>query len=164
MLIFYPGSDFPSRIPAFEDYLRSHGCEIQEKSNEYELVRFASAMGVGVIYTGKKGITCNVPFVADVVQLFMAGRPWLAGKALGTKRTPSAKRKQALLKRDGPLCFYCSKPMTTDMTEEHLVPASQQGSNRLDNIVLACFPCNQRASHKSLVEKIKLRDQIRSGI
>ena len=148
-------------LSKFEDYLRSHVCELQPKSNEYELVRFKSAIGVGVIYTGSKGLSCNVPFVSDALNLFFANQPWVAGKVEPKKRHPSPKRKKELLDRDGDSCFYCNNLLKEDITEEHLVSISQHGYNHLDNIVLAHFKCNQLASHKSLVEKIQLRDKMK---
>jgi len=152
-----------TQITAFKDWLREHGCEIQEPSNEYELVRFRSAIGVGVLYTGKRGLSCNVPFVVDAVQLFLAGQQWEAGKIAPKKRITSPKRKKELLFRDGDICFYCGKPLEADITEEHLVPISQQGYNRLDNVVLAHFGCNALAGHMSLVQKIHLRDKLQRG-
>ena len=62
------------QIPAFKDWLREHGCEIQEPSNEFELARFNSAVGVGVVYLGGKGLSVNVPFVADALKLFLTPR------------------------------------------------------------------------------------------
>lgn len=149
-------------LSRFENYLREHGCEILPTSNEYELLRFRSALGVGVIYTGKKGLSCNVPFVADAVQLFLADQQWQAGKIPGTKSTTSPKRKAALLARDGDLCWLCNLPLNGDITEEHLVSRAQRGKNTLDNIVLTHFKCNERLGHLALVDKIKLRDQMRN--
>jgi hypothetical protein len=150
-----------TQISAFKNWLREHGCEIQEPSNEYELVRFRSAIGVGVLYTGKRGLSCNVPFVVDAVQLFLARQQWEAGKIAPKKRSPSPKRKKELLARDGDTCFYCGLLLESDITEEHLVSVSQGGYNRLDNIVLAHFECNRLAGHMSLVQKIHLRDKMR---
>lgn len=152
------------RLPEFKDWLRAHGCEIQELSNEYELVRFKSNIGVGVLYAGQKGLSANVPFVADAISLFIGGLQWKAGKVTATKRSPSPKRKKELLLRDGDRCFYCGEQLKSDITEEHLVSVSQRGYNRLDNIVLAHFKCNELASHRSLVEKIQLRDEMKWGV
>ena len=143
------------------DWLREHGCEIQEPSNEYELVRFCSAIGVGVLYTGQKGLSCNVPFVVDAISLFLSDAQWEAGKIMAKKRTSSPKRKKELLLRDGDLCFYCGFSLKSNITEEHLVSVSQQGYNRLDNIVLAHVKCNSLAGSMSLIEKILLRDELR---
>lgn len=42
-------------------------------------------------------------------------------------------------------CHWCQKPFTNprEATLEHLIPLSKGGSNRLDNLALACEPCNQ---------------------
>jgi len=155
---------FQGRLPDFKDWLREHGCEIQEPSNEYELVRFRSAIGVGVLYIGKGGLSCNVPFVADALLLFLNKHQWEVGKIKPKKRFPSPKRKKELLLRDGDCCFYCGRPLNSDITEEHLVSVSQQGYNRLDNIVLAHAECNSRAGSMSLMAKIHFRDEVNCNI
>lgn len=157
-------STMKRQIPAFKDWLREHGCEIQEPSNEYELIRFNSAIGVGVIYTGQKGLSCNVPFAVDALSLFLTTSQWEAGKIKPKKRCPSPKRKKELLLRDGDRCFYCGRLLNADITEEHLVSVSQGGYNRLDNIVLAHFKCNSLAGHMSLVQKILFRDKMHCSI
>ena len=149
-------------LSSFKDYLRGHGCTIQEASNDYELVRFKSGIGVGVLYYGQKGLSCNVPFVADALNLYFSGEHWQSGKVKAGTRTPSPKRKKELLIRNGDECFYCGFSLGDDITEEHLVSIAQQGSNNLDNIVLAHAKCNQLAGHKSLVEKIHFRDELRT--
>ena len=45
-----------------------------------------------------------------------------------------------------------------------VVSVSQQGYNRLDNIVLAHVDCNQLANTKSLIEKILLRDEMNCNL
>jgi 5-methylcytosine-specific restriction endonuclease McrA len=63
-----------------------------------------------------------------------------------TKRMSSRTRKhryEALLRRDGDTCFWCEVGLTSaTRTLDHLVPLSKGGSNRLDNLVLSCEPCN----------------------
>ena len=60
------------------------------------------------------------------------------------------------------LCFYCGTEMTvgaargqprmpSDITIDHYVPKALSGSNHPDNLVLACFKCNQRKGSKSPV-------------
>lgn len=149
-------------LSRFENYLREHGCEILPASNEYEVLRFRSALGVGVIYTGKKGLSCNVPSVADAVQRFLAGQQWQAGKVKAAANAGTPKRKARLLARDGDRCWFCGLPLEDDITEEHLVARAQRGHNSLDNIVLTHFKCNERLGHLALVDKIKLRDQMRN--
>ena len=157
-------STMKRQIPPFKDWLREHGCEIQEPSNEYELVRFNSAIGVGVIYTGQRGLSCNVPFALDALTLFLTKSQWEAGKVKPKRHAVAPKRKKELLLRDGDQCFYCGMPLKSDITAEHLVSVSQGGYNRLDNIVLAHAECNQRAGHMSLVDKIHFREEVNCNI
>lgn len=154
---------FLASVPQFTDYLRAQGCEIRASTNEYELVRFRCALGIGVLYVGKSGLSCNMPFVSDAIDLFLAGKQaWQAGKITGTKRDANPARKRNLLARDGNRCWLCNLPLEGDITEEHLVPLAQHGPNSLDNIVLTHFKCNEALGHKALVDKIKLRDQMRN--
>jgi 5-methylcytosine-specific restriction endonuclease McrA len=53
---------------------------------------------------------------------------------------------RALLARDGDRCHWCSIQMRYPWTPtiEHMVPKSLGGSNRLENLVLACDWCNQK--------------------
>ena len=53
--------------------------------------------------------------------------------------------KRSLLYRTGPVCMYCKTEfLIEDLTLDHVVPKSAGGLLTLDNLVLACFPCNQR--------------------
>jgi len=53
----------------------------------------------------------------------------------------NARRKRALRRRDGGMCFYCGKRKGT--TIDHVMPVSRGGGNSLQNLVLACHECNQ---------------------
>lgn len=55
----------------------------------------------------------------------------------------------------GGLCFWCARPMRLPApgddgsdpalaTAEHLVPRSRGGTDRQENVVAACAPCNNR--------------------
>lgn len=54
-----------------------------------------------------------------------------------------------LIERDGDHCWYCGFTFSDGeraCTIDHVVPVSERGTNRLENIRLACFRCNmQRA-------------------
>lgn len=55
--------------------------------------------------------------------------------------------RQKLVKRDGPVCRICGKmwpstPPKTEATIDHIVPRALGGSDRLDNLQLACKSCN----------------------
>ena len=59
---------------------------------------------------------------------------------------PSERRrhKRKLLLSQCPRCFYCQAPLDeTTATLDHFKPLSKGGSDLgLDNLVLACKPCN----------------------
>jgi 5-methylcytosine-specific restriction endonuclease McrA len=48
--------------------------------------------------------------------------------------------------RDGPQCFYCRCDFDGEnrQTIEHRKSRSQGGTNAIENLVLACWPCNNR--------------------
>jgi len=68
-----------------------------------------------------------------------------------------ARRKKALLKRDGPKCWECGTPDQPPrprqnrngefenhafLTVDHIVPSRHGGSDDLDNLRLLCFECH----------------------
>lgn len=74
--------------------------------------------------------------------------------------SPNAKRKKALLKRDGNRCFYTGEVMKeNEMSVEHLIPTYWGGTNNLQNLVLCKISENQKMGNKSLVEKLKYREK-----
>lgn len=65
--------------------------------------------------------------------------------------TVSAARRLEILARDGEVCRYCGQtegPFHID----HIVPVSRGGSNRDDNLCVACAPCNLSKSAKTCKE------------
>jgi 5-methylcytosine-specific restriction endonuclease McrA len=63
------------------------------------------------------------------------------------------KRRLRLAKAQKKRCYYCGCRMTfrishngalppTAATFEHIIPVSQGGSSHSDNLVIACFSCN----------------------
>lgn len=53
----------------------------------------------------------------------------------------------ALMRRDGALCIYCGAEPGTDF--DHFLPISQGGTDDVDNLGLACRPCNSRKSGRT---------------
>ena len=51
----------------------------------------------------------------------------------------------------GFVCAYCEK-IDVNHTIDHLIPRSKGGNNRLENLVIACFECNQLKADKTLNE------------
>lgn len=50
--------------------------------------------------------------------------------------------------QDG-VCSYCEIPLFGDYHVDHVIPLSRGGSDRLDNLVLACPSCNRWKSTKT---------------
>ena len=59
----------------------------------------------------------------------------------------SSKRKNAkktyLIKNYGSCCWWCQRALPAKkLTLDHLLPQSKGGSDSLENLRLACVPCN----------------------
>jgi hypothetical protein len=64
----------------------------------------------------------------------------------GINRESFVEVRGALIQRDGSICAYCRVPLGkgtgNNTTLDHRVPRSAGGSDDIDNLVLACRPCN----------------------
>ncbi|HZQ01377.1 MAG TPA: HNH endonuclease [Reyranella sp.] len=164
----------PRRGEAFRAFLAERGCDVLAPTNKYEALRFKRAGRTNVIYRKANG---RYTVVGNDVELAVAaftsaerrGRRGIkvtmaippAVQARRAKLRGSAVHK-ALIARDGDRCFYCGRRLGDDQSREHLVPAAHGGSDRLDNLALAHHACNVKAGELGLVDKIKLRDRLRS--
>ena len=62
----------------------------------------------------------------------------------------SRRQRRRIFARDRFACYWCDARVTIghNATLEHVVPRSHGGSNRMDNLVTACKPCNEaRGDH-----------------
>ena len=57
--------------------------------------------------------------------------------------------REYLLEKWGRTCVYCDAEHTP-LTIDHIHPKSTGGSDRVSNLTLACFPCNQRKSNQDV--------------
>jgi 5-methylcytosine-specific restriction endonuclease McrA len=65
------------------------------------------------------------------------------------RRSVSRRMQAQIRRRANALCEYCHTAeqwQYVPFTVDHIVPLAQGGSNRLDNLALACFHCNRRKS------------------
>lgn len=130
-------------------------------TNPYERIRFRSRQGVGVVYEGRRGFSVSSHLVSEAYDCFVNNKKW-RGKGKPTKRIGGSRRKRQLIDRDGNECFYCGNEFEPeDLTQEHLVAVVQNGPDRLENLVLACEPCNQEADKMPVIDKVKLRESKR---
>lgn len=142
----------PTCISKFREALKAHGAEILAPTNPYELLRFRSSLGVGVIYTGKRGERWNAEALATREHMNARKGSLAPVKVVGRRRDKATVA--AVLERDGDGCFFCRKPLGDDITVEHLVPVSHGGPNHISNLFLAHGQCNNDAGHLSAPEKV----------
>lgn len=143
----------------FKSYIEKRGAEILESNNPFEVLRFKIYGELNIIYRNKWG---NLTFSGD--QCKQAYVKWRDNKNWtppNRKRQQLTSRKLKLAKRDGMNCFFCGEVFndTKLLTIEHLLSFKHGGSDNINNLALACDPCNKEAGHRSLAEKIKIRDQ-----
>jgi 5-methylcytosine-specific restriction endonuclease McrA len=68
----------------------------------------------------------------------------------GTHKIPL--NKQNILKRDHYSCVYCGDDYRRYLTIDHVIPQSKGGKNTWDNLVTACFKCNNKKGSLDLEE------------
>jgi len=59
--------------------------------------------------------------------------------------------REYLLEKFGRKCCYCGKE-NTPLEIEHIIPKSRGGTNRIDNLCLACHECNQKKGNMTAEE------------
>lgn len=141
-------------------FVVERGAVMLETTNEWEVMRFQSKEGVGVVYKNKYDKRTYTGTAIEALEAYKASNNgWNVEKTERT-RLPDAKRR--VVGRDGITCFYCGKPTDEkERTLEHVLSITSGGNNTLDNLAIACYKCNQEAGSLSVVEKVKLRDKKR---
>lgn len=139
-------------LKTFQRQIVAAGAEVLGPTNPYEVMRFRTCKGVGVIYSGRRGETWNAEAIAAREHL---GKGSLAPVKVSGRRRDTA-TVNALLTRDGNACFFCGKALDGDITVEHLVAVAHGGPNHISNLFLAHASCNHAAGHLSAPEKVAL--------
>jgi len=149
------------KLIKFTQWLELNAFQVLATTNEYEVLRWKSGHGVGLIYRNKfDGLNFNPHAQIAYEAFFSKGLAWPAPEKSARKKLNVLTR--TLVERDGDLCFYCGKIMLIDdMTREHLLAVQSGGNNHIDNLVLAHRLCNQKAGHLPVINKVLLRDQLR---
>lgn len=143
------------KVPKFKTFLSSHGAQVLNPTNEWELVRFLAGGETGIIYRNKRGDVTFVGPAEAAFNAFASGQAWRVDPYNRAK--VRIKPVVATLRaRDGDLCFFCALAMGDDATVEHLVARAHGGPNHVSNLFLAHGACNQKAGHLSAPEKIAM--------
>jgi 5-methylcytosine-specific restriction endonuclease McrA len=67
--------------------------------------------------------------------------------------------RQNVLLRDGNTCQYCQVPFEPrELNYDHVLPRSRKGKTEWDNIVMSCYPCNEKKGDRTPAEaKMQLK-------
>lgn len=161
----------PKAVKATTAALTARGAEILAPTNPYEVIRFRTCYGVGVVYRNAAGRLNPNGEATQALGVLNGGGSLTPGVR---QKRPKPSRRQRLLaqviERDGPDCFFCGDPMApadamgdpAQATLEHLVSVTHGGPNHISNCFAAHERCNSLAGHMSAPEKIALRDQMRA--
>lgn len=143
-------------ISKFKKWLRDRGSEINAPTNPYEILRFTTPNGIGLIYKNKSGRVSSMNAAAQTaVEAFNTSGSWRVGFA--TKRIYISPQRKALIARDGDKCIYCECIFNHEVQPriEHVVPVTAGGPNHLSNLALSCESCDKLVGTMSAAEKIK---------
>jgi hypothetical protein len=142
----------------FEAWLVANGSALLQPTNPYEVARFLTDEGTGVVYRNETNrLTSWQGGSGRAFQCFLLKAAWRARER--TVRIDAKRRNlfTSLADRDGCGCMYCSIPLTLETaTIEHVVAVTHGGPNHPANLALACGPCNMDAGHLSAREKLEL--------
>lgn len=151
-------SVFERKWPAFSRWLIDHGSAVIGATNRYEVARFLTDQGIGIVYKNNTGRITHWANGADrAMAAFLSGQEWRAVEKRIKKRTAAARQYAALADRDGAACIYCGRPLDAGTaTIEHVFPIASGGTDHLANLALACEQCNAAAGSLPPAQKIAL--------
>lgn len=70
----------------------------------------------------------------------------------------SEKRRKQVFDRDGNECCYCGRSFESDQLElDHVTPRSKGGNDSVNNLVVACAPCNNDKSDLDLIDFLETK-------
>ncbi len=142
----------------FVEWLRNQGAQVMPCTTPYEIARFIAHGKTNVVYMNQRGGIRAIGFAMQCVEMFETNGRMAMGYARKASK-PMQKRRQALIERDGPWCFFCHQEMAfDDSTIEHLVSKMRGGPDHIDNLVLAHERCNLGVDNLSLMDKIRIRE------
>lgn len=155
----------PQRLKHFKAFIALRGCDVLPPTNQWEVLRFIVGGRTNIVYRDKRERLSLVgDDIGPAAESFVNGQTWVPPEFKRVTQ-PNGNRTRAyiaaVLERDKTdECFYCGEPCGADISLEHLLSRVVGGPNRLGNMSVAHADCNQRAGHLSVVEKVKLREQM----
>lgn len=141
----------------FRNWLEKMGAVILPPTNQWEIVRFKTQNGVSVVYQNARGRLTFTGESEEAYNRFSTGKNW---KAVDRKRRALRALKVRIAARDGKKCFFCWAVLGfDDLTIEHLLSFSHGGTDNINNLCLACEPCNKDLGNLPVVKKILYRSK-----
>jgi 5-methylcytosine-specific restriction endonuclease McrA len=142
----------------FKKWLNERGAEVLGSTNEYEVVRFRTGKGVGILYR-KGGPNQQCSLVGECLQAWREfnnpASKWRAIPATKRRLNVDPVLYRTIRERDGDDCFYCAKPIPEyEGTIEHLISLTHGGPEHISNKFLAHKDCNIRAGNMSATQKV----------
>lgn len=144
------------KLTSFKDFLKKNGSDILANTNSYEILRFYTERGPGIIYKKKNAILTFNQEADEAYSCFIASKPWRAMPKTESIGEAKPKIMTSLLERDGDCCGYCGEPLSGDATVEHFLNRTHGGSNNPANLFLVHKHCNSLGGSKTVREKIEL--------
>lgn len=166
-------------VQGFLAFVSANGGEIAKPTNPYEVCRYraywrgTNKASVHVVYAKENGLLTFTGGSKEHYRAFLNGTPICEPPGTGDPvvmpivepaSSKGGRIRNRLRARDGDGCWFCGLPLGDDCTIEHLVPKAQGGRNALANYALAHQKCNAAAADLPLVEKIAMRERLRSGV
>ena len=109
----------------------------------------ARVCGIGVKRWQKIKVKVARSFVVKEGRWFLIGDPLLVPN--GGRVPLSAAVRAIVYARDGNVCTYCGAT-EGDFEIDHIIPVSKGGSDELENLTVACKPCNRSKGNKTIEE------------
>lgn len=158
-----PVTERNMKVGKFKKYLQNCGGQILTSTNQYEVIRVQTDSGVLILYKNKAGILNWPPRLRSAWAAYKSGGKleWKAAIIKKCRRKRSDVVLKTLFERDGKKCWYCKGKLNlSTATIEHLLNICHGGNNRIENLTVACNPCNQRAKNLHITGKVALRETI----
>lgn len=152
------------KLSSFRMWLDARGSQIFSPTNPFEVLRFSTPEGIGVIYQKKSGTLSFTGGSKHALVCFLESRSWRG--CTRQKLNQNERRRlniiHSVVERDGWKCAYCGGELSEETaTLEHFVSRTHGGPDHLANIVLAHGHCNAEADHLSVREKIEMIVRLR---
>lgn len=94
--------------------------------------------------------TCTYKTVEELIDIADGNKNFSNTLSKENAKRKNYKNRKKQLFENIKSCFWCSKELTLETaTVEHKIPVSKGGSNRNDNLTLACAECNAKRKNKT---------------